>query len=223
MPAHPRSGDHNVLQLVDDVVPVAAEFLGQARALVQRLAEIDDRAGPLADDILARARDRWRKHPSPRDETLRGIERRWRDELNSLARLDFGAWREARRLKIVEIRAAPIAYTELEWESSEPGIAIAGTRLLLEPGRFTIDVKILATVGLHSLARRYQRAFGVGADEDVVRSIADLARHRLHLKSPDQEFAVPDETGGGEWRGSIEETARHGVITNVRTYVGSMS
>jgi hypothetical protein len=50
-----------------------------------------------------------------------------------------------------------------------------------------------------------QRGFDV-SDEAVLRDIAALARHPLHLRAPDTEFRVPMPDGGA-WHGTVIEAA----------------
>jgi hypothetical protein len=71
----------------------------------------------------------------------------------------------------------------------------------LQPPRFEERHLVLATVGLHALARRYERGEDL-SDFSVLRDLAGFRRRwRRIVEAETDEFEVPTSTGG-RWIGA---------------------
>jgi hypothetical protein len=95
----------------------------------------------------------------------------------------------------------------------QPALAIVLRSLAVKPPAFEERSIVLACVGLHALARRYQR----GAARDDAAVLADLhplGRGGLEAFRDGGEFAIP-APGGGRWIGAV---APHDRTVMVRTF-----
>lgn len=104
------------------------------------------------------------------------------------------------------------------WQNAEPGIAVMRLEIEAAPRRIHTDLKYLACVSLHALARRLQRSFSVhdAAINSDLRAL--IAAHELHRIGAEFMVEVPD----GAWVGAVTEVAtKRGRqrILNVRTFL----
>jgi hypothetical protein len=98
------------------------------------------------------------------------------------------------------------------WVEDEPAIDIMARVVDCPP--FQEQRILLASVGLHALGRRYQRA---GADAEVYADLRAIGRDCLRsiaagVPEENTEFAI-ETTAGGCWRGAL-----NGALV-IRTYV----
>jgi hypothetical protein len=191
-PAHvPTMGDR--LPFVASRVP--AEFIGKARALRERIARAAASHEVATERIIAplRPRPAW---PTPdRPEYLAGVAKRYRACL-SPARLCLDARAEGRALHLHEVVATADDTLLPGWGGPEPALALLF--LLIETPPFRERGGLLAVVGLHALARRFQR--GSGGPDGVLRDLRSLAlQYGRCLGVAGDEFEAP--CGGGRWIG----------------------
>jgi hypothetical protein len=147
----------------------------------------------------------------PRFDYLRDLAAKWRAQhdpgrLALLSQFDDG------RLHIAELRISP-AKMRFEAGFEEPALSIGLHLVTMQPPRFREARAIIADVGLHALARRYQRA----ADHADVAVLADLEALARAWRGVAGEFRVPTPSGG-EWIGAAT-TVRGGPVLAVRTFV----
>lgn len=173
---------------------VPSEFLGRARLLRNRVAAAFAEAEPQMAELLAPLRPRPGFAASPSDRYFRDLARRWR-RLPGVGRLRLFAEATAGGLDIVEFRLIPMKITAADWEDDEPALgvgAIVVAARRLKPLRERRVV--LAAVGLHALARRYER--GQRDDRSVLADLVALGRDVVGGDNAD--VAVPTG-GGGRW------------------------
>jgi hypothetical protein len=102
------------------------------------------------------------------------------------------------------------------WAAAEPAIALSMVVVTAPP--FEEAGAVLAEVGLHALARRYERA-PPNADADVLRDIKAPARHYDFDAAGAAEFAVPTPCGG-RWIGAVRRaTGAETPVFAVRTFL----
>jgi len=137
--------------------------------------------------------------------------------LPSLSRLSAAAGFVDGKLKLGETRCAASRLRFTAWGGSEPepAIAILMTAVFSQPPHFAYEQSLIADVGLHALARRYER--GEGRDDDaVLRDLAVLAHGHAAAVAAGGEFQIP--AGGGRWIGSTT-LVKDTLVLAVRTFV----
>jgi hypothetical protein len=185
---------------------VPVEFIGLARAFRARIA------GPPRIDLLRRVRPRPGFQPMPRHAYLRRLAAEWRAQphpgrLALLAEFDDG------RLHVAELRAAPAKMRFAAAGFEELAITIGFHVVTMLPPKFREMSAIVADIGLHALARRYQRV----ADNSDEAMRADLAALAPKWRDTAGEFRIPAPSGG-EWIGAVT-TVRGSPVLAVRTFV----
>lgn len=198
------------------LVPV--EFVGKARALRNRLVAVD----PIAVRAMSRARPlvmapASRGHLPPT--AVRMAVAVWRDQVPPIGRLAFASDCGARRLRIVEVRACGAGFRLSAWddEAHEPGVAIRAYVLDidLERRRSAFTAEPLASVGLHALARRFERGRRT-TDADVLDELVVIAGFEA---GAGDSFAIPVPTG--RWVGHPCDVSHKGndvLIHAVRSF-----
>ena len=95
-------------------------------------------------------------------------------------------------LEIDEVRASSIAVRFGGWERFEPGICLVHATLRVAPHVCLLESQVICSVGLHALARRYQRSADISRSA-IYDDVAALA-------------AAPVDGDGNE----IEVRTKHG-------------
>jgi hypothetical protein len=198
---------------------VPVEFVGRARLLRDRIAEpaIDWAVGSV--DLLAPFAGA-NSSPMSRRTLLSRLPASWR-ALPDVGRLGLGIHRGA-PLTIFEARCIPYAVGRDGWSGDELSVAVVVRRVevRLRPQPEVSDVApIVAVVGLHGLARRYERGSDA-TDGAVLRDLAaltDRRRWRTGMRDSRSEFDVP-VADGGCWRGAATMLDDKPVLA-VRTFV----
>jgi hypothetical protein len=205
------------------------EFIGRARALKSRLdnaAHASEAAmqaifGPAAADYRRRSR---KAGSSLRPETLLEIERDWH-KIPTDGGLGVTTKRDRRSLFIEDVRIAPATITNEIWggpDQRETCLCIVRITLEISPKRVAWRTATIASLGLHGLARRFQRGFDI-SDQAVLHDLGLLATAARGLikEAPGSEFTVPTPSGGS-WRGSVGPFCNLQKIVapaaNVRTF-----
>jgi hypothetical protein len=195
---------------------VPYEYLGLARDIRRRIDKDALAWGDRADALL---------------EPLKTKERRSRVALVRL----FHAWRklpaagrlgpltitlDTTGLRIEEIRlyAGQIALSRRSWQDHEDVIDIRRVRLGLTSTGYVSDVLLLASVGLHALARRVQRGSLPGLTS-ILSDLQTLAEsyHRI-LQGPNA-FRI-EAPSGGAWIGVVMRSPDDRPQLTVRTFLG---
>jgi hypothetical protein len=186
---------------------VPVEFIGLARAFRGRI----NCKPPV--DLLRRVRPRPGFQPMPRHDYLRRLVADWR-ALHDPGRLallaDF-----ADGMHLAELRISPTRMRFAGWhdEGTEAALSIGLHLVTCKPPKFREERAIVADVGLHALARRFQRA----SDHADAAVLADLAALAPKWRDTAGEFRIPAPSGG-HWIGSVT-AVRGAPVLAVRTFV----
>jgi hypothetical protein len=201
---------------------VGAEFVGRARVLRSRIALAQDAEARAIDAILRPLRPRpgW---PTPeRPNWLKLLARRYRGEIESPCRIGVASRIEPDgRFVLDELRIRATRIVREGWcDGDEPALSVEMMAVATKP--YAIAVSLLADVGLHALARRFER----GRPNDDGAVLLDLAplgyRWAATVKSagPGGEFQIEAPASGGRWRGAVTLVAgRELPVLLVRTFV----
>ncbi len=193
---------------------VPVEFIGRARALRTAMAAADAEFEAAADRLLTPFRPRPGFSPVPRHAHLDRLARRWR-ALPTAGRLRRVVNSDPGDLQIAELRAAPFAMIFPGWDADELAITVVLRAVRIAPPDFAESTLNLTAIGLHALARRYQR----GTDRRDAAVLADLPLGRhfgAHVRRGG-DFAIPPPRGG-RWIGAVMETGGAPLLV-VRTFV----
>jgi hypothetical protein len=199
---------------------VPAEFIGKARAFRMAVAAEHPRAIATIDRIGQPLRAQVRLRQTPTASGLARAAAAWRSQVPAAGRLDLVIKQAASRLAITETRVGPAEFRFDFWSEgvAETAILITRTTLAVSGGQFKFDTILLASVSLHALARRYQRAFD-NSDAAVGADLFALASSLSGAVDAGDEFAVP--LGDGRWVGNVTEIEDRGervLIAVVRTF-----
>lgn len=122
---------------------------------------------------------------------------------------------------VLEIRLAPFGISWDGRDGDDPGIALIVRSVSLGQAP-TDDTRIIAVVGLHALARRFERAIAGKRDEKAalrdLAALCDLAAWKPGLRGLVAEFDIA-APGGGFWRGSVMKFQDGAPAAAVRTFV----
>jgi hypothetical protein len=193
---------------------VPAEFIGRARCLRDAVGRTAAEADRLTKLLIGPLRPRHGFRQAPR-RTLPDVATAWRVLLPEAGRLGdpIGEFAD-RKLRLAELRAYPIRMRFAAWDGAdELAPALRMTLVVCAPPRFRCENMLLADVGLHALARRYER----GADRSdaaVLRDLVPLARSAATVNG---EFAIPTADNGC-WIGRVTRVRGASVLA-VRTFV----
>jgi hypothetical protein len=172
-------------------------------------------AEEAAEKLIAPFRSRPGFTPMPQHKMLDRLLRRYRAQ-RSLARLRLISKFEDGKLQLIELRAEPSRVTLPGWDGAELAVTVTLRTLAIKPPAFSQTTLPMACVGLHALARRFQR----GADRSeraVLRDLEALGRGWRAAVAGTVEFAVP-APGGGRWIGAQHLLGEVPVLA-VRTFV----
>jgi hypothetical protein len=202
--------------------PVDAQFLGQARALRDRLKATSAMCSRLIDAISLPAVKRAKRHPIPRREQLTDIARRW-SCMPALGLLDSSTDLDLRKrtLRICQLRVCPSDFRSAAWHVDEPGLSVLGLQLDIGPHRCNFAMPSLVTVSLHALARRYQRGLAVD-DTAIFGDLHTLAKAHLRLATGAVGELFEVEASGGCWHGNLTDASTNAGmdrILSARTFM----
>jgi hypothetical protein len=147
----------------------------------------------------------------------------WRKQVPAAGQLSLAITHDAKRLAIVEIRAAPTDFRFNAWPegASEPCLVVIVSALIVSAGYFKFTNALAASVSLHALARRYQRARD-NSDAAIRADLAALACPVDDVSDASGEFAV--QTLDGQWIGEATDTDDRGKVKCIlaaRTFISS--
>jgi hypothetical protein len=179
---------------------VPMEFVGLARQFRSRLAEAHAFYEPAADRLMVPFRPRPGFTPMPRRPMLRALAENWR-ALPSSGRLRLVIRDEPGDLEIAERRVRPSVVSAPAWAADEPAVAVALRSIIVRPPFFTDDSVTMGVVGLHALARRYERG-PIRDDIGVLSDLYFLARGAPAAVASGGEFMI-EALDGGRWIGAV--------------------
>jgi hypothetical protein len=187
---------------------VPREFLGLARLFCNRVKDTTQSAADAVGQIAEDARRIVEKRPRWRPEHLVGFERQWRHSMPPDGRLSLEIERGKRELRISETRLIHSTYKDVRWSRPEfeQSVSLACyTFQLTTPTAYVVRRSALAIIGIHAIARRYERGEDQ-TDEAIAADISELASNHARLCITDGEiFALP--SASGVWVGGIETVA----------------
>jgi hypothetical protein len=110
------------------------------------------------------------------------------------------------------------------WDGDELAVVLKLRVVTIEPPSFS-DVSVcVAVVGLHAIARRYERGTG-REDAAVRRDLLTLAPGYVATFQDNDEiedgddFSIPAPAGGGFWIGAASQSGGADPVLLVRTFV----
>jgi hypothetical protein len=180
-----------------------------ARGLIRRIAAAYRVAETRRGRLLRPFRPRPGFTPIPKHAHLVLLSERLR-HLRALCRLRAAAKFDDGHLRVMEIWAVPAKLEHDDWNETEPALALVVRLIKIEPPGYTEKDERIAAVGIHALARRYQR----GQDRIDRAVLADLLALAQGAVGAGGEFAIP--ASGGRWIGAVAPGA---VVAIVRTFV----
>jgi hypothetical protein len=196
---------------------VPVEYIGLARLLRDRIGLAHARAAAAGDALIRPLRPKPNFTPMPRHEKLRELVSRWRalpnfNRCGGMAEFADGV------LRIVELHLCPVRMRFATWNDDGDELAVAlRLRLIrIAPPHFAERDELVADIGLHALARRFER----GADRDDAAVLSDVtvlgpAWRAAAEAGGEFGIAVPS---GGRWIGSVTRVRGEPVLA-VRTFV----
>jgi hypothetical protein len=199
---------------------VPAEFIGRARAFRMAVAAAHPVAIAAVDRISQPLRGQAKLRQTPSASGLSRAAAAWRNQVPPAGRLGLAIKLTASRLAITEIRVGPVEFRFDAWDEGEAETAIVVTRTVLEmsAGLFRFDYVPLASVSLHALARRFQRAFD-NSDAAIRADLLALVDPAADVIDRGEDFAIP--VTDGSWLGSVAEVEHLGeqaALMTVRTF-----
>ncbi len=200
---------------------VPSEFIGRARVFCESVSDDEAAVATVADRILAPLKARFRRHATPRKTLCQDVARQWREELPQFGRLGLSV-QMYDGLRIVDLRMAPCKLKYPGWDCHEPSVSLTLLTVLFVKGKLSIDRQVVATVGLHGLARWYERRRGT--DDELYNDLRPLFMARqfvLDTSKPKNGFNFGDAAGEGRWLGnvvSVNDDGKSVPILSVRTF-----
>jgi len=193
---------------------VPFEYIGVARALRNKI--VAAKATGAAAKLLAPFRPRPGFTPFPTHRRMYRLCQSWVD-LPDAGRLSFVANLREGRLRVAELRVVPARIRFEGWDDDELALSLRSMAAICAPPAFTCAETLIADVGLHALARRFER----GNDRNEATVLRDLSPLAHAHRAVGGKFAIP-ATSGGSWVGAVTTVAGQPVLA-VRTFVSSPS
>jgi hypothetical protein len=184
---------------------VPHEFVGQARLFCARIDAAAKTASAAVMQIGADACAIVQRRPTWRGEHFSGFERQWRQTIPDEGRIGLEIERSKRALIISELRLTRASYEDIRWSQPSPQNSVClmlCTFRLTTPAAFECKRLAIAALGIHAIARRYQRGFD-NTDRAMRTDISELALNFSRLLGAESEtFAIPCHSC--QWVGAIE-------------------
>jgi hypothetical protein len=185
---------------------VGAEFCGLARRYRTGIEREDEAMLAILRRITQPLKARLASGKANfRPDMLVDLERAWRTQIPTAGRLSLTVKRTDGGLTIEETRVTSGEFRFAAWigEAREPDLGLVLVSLIVRPGRVELTTPALASIGLHAVARWYQRALDV-SDARLRNDLLAIARARAGILDAPQwgEFAVL-ATAGGKWVGQV--------------------
>jgi hypothetical protein len=174
--------------------PVPVEYVGRARALREMIAKEQQRYAAAVEKIIKpmQPRPAWPAPTAPR--YLRRMAREF-SKLKSPCRIIPDAEYDGEELVISDLVATASSVAFDGWVEAEPSLRL--TLHILRTPPYEYGSVAVAEIGLHALARRYQRG-RPATDGAVLRDLRPfLGAFRRAIETSDAEFRIA--TGAGAW------------------------
>jgi hypothetical protein len=203
---------------------VPHEFVGQARLFCARIEAAAKTASASALQIVDDAHAIVQRRLTWRPEHFPYFERQWRQTIPDEGRIGLAIERSKRALIIAAFRLSRSSYEDITWSQPIPERSVA---LMLRTFRLTTPAAVeckrlaIATLGIHAIARRYQRGFD-NTDRAIQLDISELALNFSRLLDADSQTFTLACTSGF-WVGAIDTVKISGLrdqrLLNVRSFL----
>jgi hypothetical protein len=197
----------------DHRIPI--EFVGRARALRMRIAREQSRYGEAIEKLINRLRPRpaW---PAPTHPTyFRKLAAALRAAAGGSVCSLFAEIEAGKRLAISDLVVTAETLLLPGWSEPEPSLKV--TLHVVEAKPYAYSAVPMAVLGLHALARRYQRG-RPNSDDDVLKDLrCFVAAFRRAIRTADAEFRI-ETASGGAWLAGL---SADGNTIIARTFVSS--
>jgi hypothetical protein len=191
-----------------------AEFLGQAREFRSRIERSYIAASALILPLLVTMKNRGRP---PRREMICEFTLAFR-KTDGFHRLHSNIRKKPGGIMITELRAEP-AHRKLEhWALAEPCIDVVATLYDHRVRRCKVEHRLVASIGLHALCRRFQRGFN-NSDAAILNDLASLVLLTDSNRSTDETLSLDFGCPSGNWVGSwMSDTCSQNIFACFRTF-----
>jgi hypothetical protein len=190
---------------------VGAEWLGKARIFRNAVAAEGLQLDAALTDATAKIRCRVSQRPSIRKEHLIDLRQAWNERIPHQFRLadQFEGDHKAFFLACHQLRGA--RWSADGWDEDEPGLLITLIALLFDRRQFEQRAIDLTLIGMHALARFYQRTFDHDQQSLLVNlrplAFADTAQERVPCRD-------------GTWCCEPVKAPNGEVVQRVQTFIG---
>jgi hypothetical protein len=199
---------------------VPAEFQGKARVFRDRIVAADTVVVDVSKRIEKMVNDRYRLSRSLklRPEMLIDIARDWKTRIPAFGRINLKTTPGKASLRIDETRVMQSVGGYESWNGeTELGVVVERISLNIEGESTQLTRTPPAIVNLHTLARRFMRAFEV-THEDVLKDLGYLAK-----EAPPESVGIRFGVVAPEahWKGQSAHCKMYGrefVVFLVRTF-----
>jgi hypothetical protein len=198
--------------------PVSAEARGRARLFRAEVAQVDDQMQRALAVVLEPVRERLKRKPSIREESVLETIRQYRELTPARFRIgEITGARDRRAFALRDTRLTTSWLIDHGWNEPEreKGVSICKFILGCRHGRLIQEWVPLVAISPHALARRIER----GADRSHAALFVDLAV----LASAEGE-EVPTPASAGRWLGSAVVAQNDGQpvkLANIRTWLAN--
>lgn len=193
------------------------EYIGHARELRRKVEREHKRFREEAAALLEPFRPRPGFTPMPSRLHLRRLAHQWR-RLPANFRLGCRTDVDRNgRLQIAETRLQASKLRLPFWSDDEPGLSIVLLTVAIVPPLYAEADATMVAIGLHALARRFER--GEPAEAAVLRDLFPLVQaYPRAVEALAADFPV--EVTGGHWRCTIMTEGEGARVLAVRTFIG---
>jgi hypothetical protein len=120
---------------------------------------------------------------------------------------------------LTELRVAVTTIKREDWGAGdEPALSVQMVAVKTHPYRS--ETSLIADVGLHALARRFQRGWAAD-DGSVLVDLVPLGYGWARTVKAGPEFRIEAPLGQGQWVGAVSEVADRALpVLLVRSFIG---
>jgi hypothetical protein len=182
---------------------VPMQFVGLARQLRDKITAHASAYNRRTGDLLAPLRPRAGFTPFPRHERLRQLAEQWHAIRSACQLRTIADFDPSTGFRVIEVLVEPAKVTLPGWDDADAELAlrVMVRHVRIQPPEFRDDEGLCAIVGLHALARRFERGEPRG-ERAVLDDLLPLGRAFVDAVQADNlEVSVP--AGGGTWKGTI--------------------
>lgn len=174
---------------------VPAEFRGRARTFLTRLEAVEPSYVAALGTITLPLRDKHRRRAKLAAGDTTAAERAWLEQLPPFGRIATETRSSRVNLYVRELRLFARTENFDTWSGTvEPTIAILLIGVDQRRKRLEASKATLALIGLHAMARRYQRGFDT-TDETIFAEFRTIAKVANEITDAGTDFRIPVSNG----------------------------